>query len=449
MNSGVKTQTLRIRGMTCVNCQNKIAKKLRGAVGVQSATVNFSAGTAQVTFDTQIVSEQDLSAIIEKLGYEVLANRPPAIDSNHIIGAIAIIAVLYMLISHSGLRNFANAFPLAEEGMGYVMLLVIGLITSVHCLGMCGGINLSQCIPAAAQDSDDGSKTAALRPSFLYNGGRVLAYTLIGGIVGALGSVISLSGGFKGVIQLIAGVFMVIMGLSMLGIFPWLRRFVPRMPQVFARRIDAEKSKSNSPFIVGLFNGLMPCGPLQAMQLYALSTGSVTRGALSMLVFSLGTVPLMFGMGALSSVLSKKFTQKVMAAGAVLVVVLGLTMFSQGWSLSGLSLSGLMAAEQSTGQLEKPPAEIVNGVQIVRSTLSARGYPAITVQAGVPVRWTINAPNGSITGCNNRMIIPEYGIEYRFQPGDNIVEFTPAKTGKFPYSCWMGMVRSSITVVNA
>ncbi|MDR0708458.1 MAG: heavy metal transporter, partial [Spirochaetaceae bacterium] len=74
-------------------------------------------------------------------------------------------------------------------------------------------------------------------------------------------------------------------------------------------------------------------------------------------------------------------------------------------------------------------------------------YPAITVQQGIPVKWTINAPQGSINGCNNRMIIREYKIEHRFTPGENVIEFTPGKTGKFPYSCWMGMIRSSITVV--
>jgi plastocyanin domain-containing protein len=76
-------------------------------------------------------------------------------------------------------------------------------------------------------------------------------------------------------------------------------------------------------------------------------------------------------------------------------------------------------------------------------------YPAITVQAGIPVKWTINAPAGSINGCNNRMIIREYGIEHRFTTGENIIEFMPSKPGRFSYSCWMGMIRSSITVVEA
>jgi sulfite exporter TauE/SafE len=298
---------------------------------------------------------------------------------------------------------------------------------------MCGGINLSQCIPQTGG--------TPVRSSLLYNVGRVLSYTAIGGIVGALGSVITLSGAFKGIVQLIAGVFMVIMGINMLGIFPWLRRLQPQLPKGLSRIVSRAKGKNNSPFIVGLLNGLMPCGPLQAMQLFALSTGSAVAGALSMLLFSLGTVPLMFGVGALSSLLSKKFTSKVMTAGAVLVTVLGLTMFTQGASLSGLSLNIASVGSQVSD------STIVDGYQVVSSTLKSGEYPKIRVQAGVPVKWTINAPQGTINGCNNRLIIQEYGVEFQFKTGDNVIEFTPAKAGNIPYSCWMGMIRSTITVV--
>ncbi|MDR0857935.1 MAG: sulfite exporter TauE/SafE family protein, partial [Oscillospiraceae bacterium] len=367
---------------------------------------------------------------IENSGYEVLLSETPAANSNRAIGLVTIIAALFLLISQ---LNLTNSLPLAEAGMGYGMLFLIGLLTSVHCIAMCGGINLSQCIPQ--------SGGSTVRVSFLYNFGRILSYTLIGGIVGAIGSVITFSGAFKGVVQILAGVFMVIMGVNMLGIFPILRKFQPRLPASFAKRINVEKAKGKSPLIVGLLNGLMPCGPLQAMQLYALSTGSPLKGAVSMLLFSLGTVPLMFGLGALSSLLSKKFTRKVMTAGAVLVTVLGLTMFTQGASLSGF------AFPQNSQNSELITGEIVNGVQLVNSTLESGNYPKITVQAGVPVRWIIDAPKGTINGCNNRMQIPEFGVEYKFQTGENIIEFTPTKAGKIPYSCWMGMIRSSITVV--
>ena len=447
MKSKLVSKTLRIGGMTCVSCQNKIEKKLRNTAGIESADVSYNEGTAVVTYDADIVTLQDIEALIGTLDYEVLAEKKPAASGKRAAGILIIILAVYMLLRQFGVTNIFNLFPTAEAGMGYGMLFVIGLLTSVHCVAMCGGINLSQCIPQSAIDGPAG-KFAALRPSFLYNLGRVISYTVIGALVGALGSVISFTGAMRGIVQLLAGVFMVIMGINMLGVFPSLRKFTPRMPRVFSSKINAEKGKSNSPLYVGLLNGLMPCGPLQAMQIYALSTGSPVKGALSMLLFSLGTVPLMFALGALSSVLSRKFTHKVMMAGAALVVILGITMFSQGWTLSGLSVLSLdFAAGPQANASSGPDIVMEDGYQIVNSVLASNSYPAITVAAGTPVKWTIDAPKGSINGCNDTMIIPEYDVQYAFKTGENVIEFTPDKAGVFPYSCWMGMIRSTITVV--
>lgn len=446
MESEFKTKKLRISGMTCVSCQNRIERKLQNARGIRSAKVSYSAETAEVTYDADIITMNDIEAIIEQLDYRVLNDNPSAPTNRKAVGILIIILAAFMLLKQFGLTNAFNIFPTAEVGTSYWMLFVIGLLTSAHCVAMCGGINLSQCIPQSHLDNKN--KLAALRPSFLYNLGRVIAYTVVGGIVGALGSVLTLTGVFRGIIQVVAGVFMVIMGINMLGVFPWMRKLMPRMPRIFIQKINSEKSKSKSPLIVGLLNGLMPCGPLQSMQIYALSTGSAINGAFSMFLFSLGTVPLMFGLGALSSVLTKKFTSKIMTVGATLVVVLGLSMFSNGWSLSGLSIPLLpSSAVSDASQLNASDIVIKDGYQIVNSTLASGRYPAITVQGGTPVKWTIDAPQGSINGCNNRMIIPEYNIEYKFKTGANTIEFTPTKTGEFSYSCWMGMIRSSITVV--
>ena len=91
-------------------------------------------------------------------------------------------------------------------------------------------------------------------------------------------------------------------------------------------------------------------------------------------------------------------------------------------------------------------AQAEAGVQVVRSTLLPNSYPSITVQAGVPVRWEIDAPSGSINGCNNRLIIPALGMEYTFHTGKNVITFTPEQSGTLPYTCWMGMIRGVITV---
>jgi sulfite exporter TauE/SafE/plastocyanin domain-containing protein len=270
--------------------------------------------------------------------------------------------------------------------------------------------------------------------------------------------VITVSGRFQGAIFLLAGIFMLIMGINMTGLFPQLRRFMPRMPKIFAQKINSLLLTTNhyplttTPLPIGFLNGFMPCGPLQAMQLYALSTGSPLRGGISMFLFCLGTIPLMFALGAVSGILSgakgRVFSRRVMQVGAVLIAAMGLTMLTNGWNVAGFQspFDRVASMRPSTLPNEGVPA-IQNGVQIINSTLHPSRYPAITVQQGIPVRWIINAPQGSITGCNNRFIIREYGIEHSLKYGDNVIEFLPAKTGRFSYSCWMGMIRSSITVV--
>jgi hypothetical protein len=175
-----------------------------------------------------------------------------------------------------------------------------------------------------------------------------------------------------------------------------------------------------------------------------------------MFLFCAGTIPLMFALGAASSALSnargQAFSRRVMQAGAVLVAALGLVMFSNGWSLSGFTNPPNQTASYNQPSVQASTGVFVplvqNGVQIVNSTLQPNRYPAITVQRGIPVRWIINAPPGSITGCNNRMIIREYGIQYTFKQGDNVVEFTPTRAGRFIYSCWMAMIYSTITVLD-
>lgn len=105
-----------------------------------------------------------------------------------------------------------------------------------------------------------------------------------------------------------------------------------------------------------------------------------------------------------------------------------------------------------TAHLKKVSAaeevEFVDGIQVVNSTLSSGRYPNITVQAGTPVKWVIDAPAGSINGCNYKMLLKAFGIEHSFQEGKNIIEFTPAKAGTYTYTCWMGMIRGNIFVTD-
>lgn len=449
--------TLQIEGMTCVGCENKIESTLRKFNGIVRVKANYTTNSVLVSFAEQEITLKEIKKAIESLGYKIknstsIQNKKNESSDNTIDKLLDIFTIflamylLYHLAHLFGLLNVFNVFPEAKIGMSFGVLFVIGVLTSVHCVAMCGGINISQCLPKGVSE---GVTSSQWMPSFLYNSGRVVSYTIIGGVVGALGSVVSFSGSAKGIVAIVASIFMIIMGVNMLNLFPSLRKFNLRMPKILARMIGKEKAVSkNRPFYIGLLNGLMPCGPLQAMQLYALSTGDPIKGAFSMFVFSVGTVPLMFGLGALSSMLSNKFTAKMMQVSAVLVIVLGFAMFQTGMTVSGIQLPSLAIGDllQIGDRSFANESVIKDGIQTVESEVYSGRYEPISVKADVPVKWNIHVGPGQLTGCNNRIIINSLSIQ--LEEGNNFVEFTPTKTGEISFSCWMGMIRSYINVVS-
>lgn len=494
MDNKLKKDVFKVDGMTCIACEARVEKKLKQVKGIRSAKASFSNNRVEIDYETTPVSYKKMANALEEEGYTLLQKQVTLnVNSSkagkdqwsisQFVAIVAMVVVVYLIVQNTVGFDF---IPEVTQSTGYGVLFVVGLLTSLHCVAMCGGINISQCVSYARPGSNSKSSLIA---SSLYNGGRVISYTVIGGIVGTIGSVVSFSGWARGLIAVIAGVFMLLMSISMLGIFPYLNKFIPRMPKAF--RIKALSStKNKGPLYVGLINGLMPCGPLQAMQLYALGTGSFLAGALSMFFFSLGTVPLMFGIGVFSTMFGKKFTKQMFKISAALVLVLGIIMINRGLALSGVRLipssvvnsSGskqtevqsidadkitILNVDQSSDQSEDGNAVIgsvinpndqsatstegvaqVDGTsQVVYTTLSARGYPELTVQAGVPVVWHLKADENAITGCNNTLIVPAYNLQVRLQPGDNVIEFTPDGSGTVPFSCWMGMIQSQINVV--
>ncbi|HOM01868.1 MAG TPA: sulfite exporter TauE/SafE family protein [Acetivibrio sp.] len=469
MENKFAVNKLYIEGMTCTGCEMRIENTLKKLDGITDVKAAYSNSTVYVAYDANKLNPEKIIKAIEKLDYKVksiaeenktghdikispMPKQENKTETGQLVGIIIVFLAFFLIIKNAQVFNF---IPEIEQSMSYGFLFVVGLLTSLHCVAMCGGINMSVCMrykvansKSMALDESNGEKGkpfefAYLSPSFLYNLGRITSYTVIGGIVGSLGSVISFSGAAKGAVAIISGVFMIIMGLNMLNIFPALRKINPRMPKIFGKKISNLKNKG--PFIVGLLNGLMPCGPLQAMQLYALGTGSFVAGAASMLMFSLGTVPLMFGFGVISSIVSGKFTREMMKVSAVLVMVLGIAMLNRGLSLSGYSFSIFYADSKKSANI----AKIHDDVQIVETQLEPGRYATIIVQKGVPVKWTIKAKKEDLNGCNNAIVAREFGISNKkLEIGDNIIEFTPDREGEFVYSCWMGMIHGYIKVVD-
>ncbi len=496
MGKTIQTAALQIGGMSCANCRSKIEEKLRNTQGVKQAAVSFRTGIANITYDAEQIELKELIYAIESLGYTVSAQGQRIVKTGRTVLLALVILLLYGGLDHFGFLNLLAPSTLANTTMGYSMLFVTGLLTSAHCMAMCGGINLSQSIGAQqGAVHPKPHRSAVLIPTFLYNTGRILSYGATGLILGFIGMLVGgqnagLPTVWQGMLKILAGVWMVGMGVNMLNIFPPLRKLHIGPPKKIVQTIGKAGYNSKKPFVIGLLNGLMPCGPLQSMQIVALASGNPLTGMLSMLFFGLGTLPLMAGFGICVSWLGKKFTHAVTQIGSVLVVVLGFAMLSQGGNLSGwfggAQLFGVLLAlsvlcvfltvpyrkplqkrvciavsfclaltvlltwhflyPNLAGSDQHSAVQIIDGQQIVYSTLSPGQYPNITVQAGMPVKWIIEAPKGSINGCNNRMIILDYGIEYTFQIGKNIITFTPETVGTVDYSCWMGMIHGTITV---
>lgn len=454
----MKELFVRVSGMTCAHCEARVAKAAKSVSGVKSASASFSRGILTVSYDPEQANEDTLVAALESAinasGYRFrgVVTKPQQLSK--VIPIAIILLALYLILRYTVGFDFFGFIPKIDSTISLSALFVTGLLTSVHCVAMCGGINLSQSVGTGESGKN------RMRNPLLYNLGRVISYTVIGAIVGGIGSVLFLSETLKAILLSLAALGMLLMGLSMLGWLPWW--LAPRMPRFLSGRLG-KAGAGKGPLVVGLLNGLMPCGPLQAMQLYALATGSALTGALSMFLFSLGTVPLMLGAGALFSSLKGKFAFVVQRVSAVLVVFFAIIMATNAFSLFGLGGAAAAAPAKATAAqaetggdsllqqaLDKGylPATMDGDVQKISADLDPSVYPFIIVQKGVPVELTITADESAITGCNQTVVFPAFDVKKALKPGDNVIQFTPDETGLIPYTCWMGMVDGRILVVD-
>ena len=163
-----------IDGMTCINCQNRIEQRLNNTDGISYAKVFYSKNKAEIDYDPELISLHQISSMINELGYGVQINKVERVFEKFKTPVIILlIIILFALLHGSGLLNKLVPSRLADSKMGYGMLFIVGLLTSVHCVAMCGGINFSQSINFITV-----SKSFA-GPLF-YNIGRVISYTIIG-----------------------------------------------------------------------------------------------------------------------------------------------------------------------------------------------------------------------------------------------------------------------------
>ena len=422
---------IKIEGITCNHCKIKITKALEKIQNIKN--IDFDGHIAEVEYKGKIDKEKMVDFIIEEdyhTDLKMISDNKRLLKRTMSIGELLKMVGIFILFSFILNRlfgfNIFNMIPVINSNTTYVMLFVTGLLTSIHCISMCGAINLIAST----------STTKNFKKPILYNLGRLTSYTLLGGIVGLLGSVFKINMYIQGTIIIFASIFMLLMALNMMGIINFSLKF--KLPKVF------NKLKTKGSFMIGLFNGLMPCGPLQAMQIYALSTGSFIYGALSMFLFCLGTIPLMLFVGMISNFLNNKHRKILNKVSTVLILVLSLVMFNRGLLGMGVDISNIFKPNYNNYL----KSDMVDNNQVIEFDLSANGYKDIVVQKGIPVKMIINASSDTLTGCNNSIKINSFNITKDLNIGKNEIEFTPNNTGTFTYTCWMGMLKNNIVVVD-
>ena len=185
----------------------------------------------------------------------------------------------------------------------------------------------------------------------------------------------------------------------------------------------------------------MPSGPLQSLELYVLTTGSFIKGALSMFMVCLGTIPLVLTMGLVLNLVTGKTKITLNKIAISLIFVLAIIMLKRGLTDLGISLPKKDYANFLT-------AKVNNEYQVVDFNLTYDKYANIIVKKDMPVKMIIHVDENYLTGCNNEIATSEFSVKNKLTVGDNIIYFTPDKEGSYTITCWLNMLKNTILVTS-
>ncbi|MGQ1908719.1 sulfite exporter TauE/SafE family protein [Marinifilum sp. RC60d5] len=213
--------------------------------------------------------------------------------------------------------------------MIYLSALTLGLLGSFHCVGMCGPIALA--IPLKTD-----SWMARIFGGILYNLGRAVTYAVMGAIFGLLGRGLVLSG-FQQWISIIMGAIMILSVITPSiyknrfnadkGIFSFVGKVKMSLGKLFTQR------SYGSLLLIGLLNGLLPCGLVYFAIAGAIATGSAASGSLFMFIFGLGTLPMMLAISLIGNLITLELRKKVTKLIPYAIVFIGVLFILRGLSL--------------------------------------------------------------------------------------------------------------------
>ncbi len=220
------------------------------------------------------------------------------------------------------------------ETVNILTIMSIAFLGSFgHCIGMCGGIVLAY---STIKIEPKSSKVSQSGAHLLYSFGRVFTYSILGAMFGALGGVVTFSNNANGALLIFAGIAMVLAGLSLMGKIKFLTLIEHSFSSSSLYKNAFKKvlnSKSNTSFFVlGMLNGLLPCGFVYFFAITAASTADPLYGALVMAIFGVSTIPAMFGLGFLASLTSAtSFRNMMMSLASIAVILYGVYTIYNGY----------------------------------------------------------------------------------------------------------------------
>lgn len=339
----------------------------------------------------------------------------------------------------------------------FLPMLGVGLVTGVHCVAMCGTMVLTYAI----KDDATGPWYRRMAPHFAYQGAKIFSYTAVGLLLGAIGAAFDL-GGIRGWVSVLAGVFMVLLGLNMTGRFPWLRYLTFRPPPFLVKAVGSTRKKAmaearegrrnlSTPLTFGLLTGLMPCGPLQSAQLAAAGAGSASAGALAMLGFGLGTAPLLLAFGAVSGILTTRFKERMMTVAALTVMVLGLVMLNRGLMLVGSPVTAQTVKTAILGTTNTGSGarftQTANGVARVDLVIKNTQFQPSTVSVPANQRVQLVVDRQEDNACSAQLAVPQLGVLAVLKAnGTTVVDLPASKAGTYTLTCGMGMMSGRLVV---
>ncbi|MBU1130809.1 sulfite exporter TauE/SafE family protein [Patescibacteria group bacterium] len=433
-----------IDGMTCVSCETIIADKLKGIEGIDEVSVCHKKRIAEFSYKDK---EPDLKKIAEKikeLGYQASLNpfkgkgkqKTTAKQWLYSILIVAGLYLLYRLFSYLGLLSWLN---IEATNITYSVAFLIGIVASMSsCLVVVGAVVISF---SAKYQTKGSFYQTNIKPHFLFHFGRLATFFILGGFLGIIGGWLNFSSAFIGWFSVVIAVVLAWLGLNILGVLPSLSTIGIRLPKgsmkIWSNLKESEHALA--PIILGGFTFFLPCGFTQSMQLFAMSSGSFWTGAITMFLFALGTAPILIGLGITTARFKNTKTAVFQKAVGFIVILFSLYTVSSGFALAGINID--LLNKKVIGATAAR-----NNIQVIEMNVSYGGFSpnVFKIKKGIPVKWLINGQQ--VSGCTNEIISPSLGIKQKIYPGENIIEFTPDKTGTIGFSCWMGMVRGKFII---